>query len=86
MNPTGPVRLGKFGPAIVMEYVRGMNLWNFIKNHSRGYTRTEWLQLCVDLAEGLYKIHKSGFLHNDLKMDNILLQKKKDGTLVSAVD
>ncbi len=36
-------------------------------------TPTLLLQLLVDVSKGLQFIHSSGFLHNDIKLDNIVL-------------
>ena len=78
----GPVRLGKLGPGIVMELVSGPNLWQFIQQPPPNFFRADWLELAANLADCLHKIHDTGYLHNDLKMDNIIIQTQKDGSLV----
>ena len=78
----GPVRLGKLGPGLVMELVTGPNLWQFIQNPPDNFTRSDWLELAANLADCLHKIHDTGYLHNDLKMDNIIIHTQKDGSLV----
>ena len=78
----GPVRLGKLGPGIVMELVSGPNLWQFIQNPPHNFTRADWLELAANLADCLHKIHDTGYLHNDLKMDNIIIQTQTDHLLV----
>ena len=78
----GHVRLGKLGPGIVMELVSGPNLWQFIQNPPQNFTRADWLELAANLADCLHKIHDTGYLHNDLKMDNIIIVTQADGLLV----
>ena len=79
----GPVKLVKLGPGIVMEYVSGQNLWHFIQKPPNNFTRADWLEIAANLADCLHKIHDTGYLHNDLKMDNIIIQVQRDGSLVS---
>ena len=79
----GIARLGKLGPGIVMELVKGPNLWQFIQKPPNSFTKADWLELAANLADGLHKIHDSGYLHNDLKMDNIIIQTQSDGSLVN---
>ena len=38
------------------------------------------LQVAIDIAEGMKPLHSSGFLINDLKCDNILLQQVNNST------
>ena len=36
-----------------------------------------WLSICCDITEALDHIHKKGFLHCDLKTDNVLVSRNK---------
>ncbi|XP_071491725.1 uncharacterized protein [Diadema antillarum] len=42
-------------------------------------THTNWLQLALDICKGLDIIHQRGYLMNDLKEDNVLLDKSSSG-------
>ncbi|XP_072045890.1 uncharacterized protein [Amphiura filiformis] len=36
----------------------------------------DWIMVCRDMANGLDALHKKGFLHCDVKMDNVLLWRE----------
>ncbi len=36
----------------------------------------DWIMVCRDMANGLDALHKKGFLHCDMKMDNVLLWRE----------
>lgn len=36
----------------------------------------DWIMVCRDMATGLDALHKKGFLHCDMKMDNVLLWRE----------
>ena len=65
------------GPGIVMEYIDGYTLTEFLaKNPSR-----KLRQRAVDqLLDAVAYLHKKGVVHNDLKPDNILISRV-DNTL-----
>ena len=86
MDCEGVVRYYSFelhpqlGPVIVMEYVDGYTLQDYLnKGRSDGSELPplhERLKISMDIAESLAMIHGGGVLHRDLKPDNILIRKR----------
>ncbi len=37
----------------------------------------EWISILLDIAEGLFHVHQKGFLHCDVKSNNVLVSGKK---------
>ena len=60
------------GPAIVMEYVEGVSLDEFIASNPSRTCRKAVLQ---DILDGVDYLHHRGILHNDLKPANILITR-----------
>ena len=69
-EPNSPV-----GPGIVMEYVDGRNLNEFLAENPSHDTRC---RVFAQLLEVVAFIHKNGIIHNDLKPENILITKAND--------
>lgn len=71
------VRALEFGeaegrPFIVLEYVDGIDLWDYIVE--RGRLRSEEaVRLITQVAEGLHEAHQKGIIHRDVKPNNILI-------------
>ena len=42
-----------------------------------GMSIADWLRICYDIADGLDHMHQKGYLHCDLKTNNVLISKKK---------
>ncbi|MFC1771611.1 serine/threonine-protein kinase [Candidatus Margulisiibacteriota bacterium] len=60
---------------LAMEYIEGKNLGSaFSKNNLNLINKIE---LLIDIAKNLEEIHKSGITHNDLKPDNIMVNKNR---------
>ena len=58
------------GPAIVMEYIDGCTLTEFVaKEQSHEVLR----RLLVEILDAVDYLHKKGLIHNDLKPENILV-------------
>lgn len=58
------------GPAILIEYIEGVTLTEFLKEKPSLAVRKRLLGEILDAVEYL---HKKGLLHNDLKADNIIV-------------
>jgi serine/threonine protein kinase len=58
-------------PFIVLEYIRGRSLSHLLKHESLSFTATA--QLVAETAEALAHAHDHGFVHRDIKPQNILL-------------
>ena len=64
----------------VLEYETGKPLKQWWPQNKR-LPEAELLSLCRPLLDGLAVVHESGFLHRDIKPDNIYV-RKEDGSLV----
>lgn len=65
-------------PCIVMEYVKGVSIKDYVREHGR-IAGNKMLLLVKPLLKSLIKIHEKGILHRDISADNILLTE--DGKL-----
>ena len=61
---------------ITMEYVSGGTLLEW-----QPKSQAAFLDVAIQIAEGLHAIHSSGFIHSDLKPQNILMVIDKNGRL-----
>ncbi|HTS84702.1 MAG TPA: cache domain-containing protein [Usitatibacter sp.] len=79
------VRVARFFEAnktayMVLEYERGQSLKAFRKNHENTPEATI-VSLLAPLLDGLEVVHNAGYLHRDIKPDNIYV-RDEDGSLV----
>ena len=40
-------------------------------------SNNEWISVLLDITEALFHVHKKGFLHCDVKSNNVLVSGKK---------
>lgn len=66
---------------IVMEYIHGQSLKGAIKSHWHP-GEAELKDLMFALMDGLSQVHERGFIHRDIKPDNILLRQNRNPVLV----
>lgn len=69
---------------IVMEFVEGKDLTLFhslLANQLELSKEKELLRLMVILSNELRKLHAKGFLHRDIKLDNLMYYTAKDGLM-----
>jgi len=64
---------------IVMEFVEGITLKNYIKRLGRPLTVSEMMQIMGPVLRGLSRVHEKNLIHRDISPDNIMLQH--DGTV-----
>jgi serine/threonine protein kinase len=67
-------------PFLVMEFVDGESLGQRIERDGR-LPEDESLRLITQVAQGLYRAHKKGLVHRDVKPDNILLNREGQAKL-----
>ncbi|MBR5103262.1 MAG: protein kinase [Bacteroidales bacterium] len=58
------------GPAIVMEYIEGCTLTEFV---AKGQSHEVLRRLLVEILDAVDYLHRKGLIHNDLKPENILV-------------
>ena len=69
----------QLGPVVVMEYVAGEGLNEYLRHNSDGGPELSARQsIAYNIALAIADIHKVGISHRDLKPDNILI-RKSDG-------
>ncbi len=60
---------------IVMEYINGVNLKDYLKNYGGKLDEATVLALMKPVFESLYQIHNAGLVHRDISPDNIMVDK-----------
>ncbi len=60
---------------IVMEYINGINLKEYLKNSGGKLDEATVLALMKPVLESLYQIHNAGMVHRDISPDNIMVDK-----------
>ena len=60
-------------PYIVMEYVRGMTLKDYIKQHGK-LTNEDAIKIGVKITEALFYAHSTNLIHRDIKPQNVLMR------------
>ena len=69
---------------IVMENMRGGELFSLIENYSSVLNEGHWCKIIKQIVLGLKDIHDLGIIHRDIKPENIFI--KDDYSISSSVD
>jgi serine/threonine protein kinase len=72
---------------IIMEYIEGMDLFEFISKKQGIFQKNTslfWL-IVNDILHGLAAIHQKGIVHCDLKPENVLIGLSPDGETIISV-
>lgn len=65
---------------VLLEYASGGDLAGLIKNSSSGKLPEFEVQKCTkSILQGIYSIHNNGYVHCDIKLQNVLLFSSKFG-------
>ncbi|CAI2386039.1 unnamed protein product [Moneuplotes crassus] len=62
---------------LVLEYVKGVSLYKYIKEKSHRLKEKEANFIFKEILKTLTYIHKNGIAHRDVKLDNILVTNEK---------
>ncbi|MCB1052449.1 MAG: serine/threonine protein kinase [Acidobacteria bacterium] len=73
-------------PYIVMEYVEGENLKQFMDRHPEGLDPKTFMTFMEQICKGLSAIHEAGIVHRDLKPNNVHVTKKGDQYHLKVLD
>lgn len=63
-------KLGKVSERLLMEYCNGGHLGSYLREECDVLKR---MRLGLQLVQGLFEMHESGYSHGDLKVENILV-------------
>ena len=75
VSAVGLEQIDDIGPCIVMEYVEGLTLKDWLHNH---HPRKERRRVAMEIAETVGYIHSKGVVHRDLKPENIIITNTGD--------
>jgi serine/threonine protein kinase len=64
-------------PCIVMEYINGKNIAEIIENRGTPLSEIEAIRYIKQVAEALIEVHSKGWLHRDVKPQNIIIRQQE---------
>ena len=71
---------------IVMEYIEGGTLGQYIKKHNFNFTEHQAENIIYQIAQGVKYLHSYGIVHRDLKPDNIMITQPNDLGVLKIMD
>ena len=71
---------------IVMEYIEGGTLGQYIKKHNFNFTEHQAANIIYQIAQGVKYLHSYGIVHRDLKTDNIMITQPNDLGVLKIMD
>lgn len=71
---------------LLTEYLAGGELKEFLKSRSKPIQESEAKTIFATLVSAIDYIHSNNVVHRDLKLENILLQKKDDPYNLKIID
>ena len=71
---------------IVMEYIEGGTLGQYIKKHNFNFTEHQAANIIYQIAQGVKYLHSYGIVHRDLKPDNIMITQPNDLGILKIMD
>lgn len=67
---------------IVMPYYKNSDLYNFLDNRAQGLPEKEALKITLQILKAAENIHKAGYVHLDIKPENIMFDKDNNVVLI----
>lgn len=67
---------------LVMDYISGMNLKEYMEKEGRIFREAELLEKIKPLLISLNLIHQKGMIHRDISPDNIIMDDNRELTLI----
>jgi len=71
---------------IAMEFVEGIDLYEFIAKKKKGLPPEETLKIIIQAARALEHAHANNIIHRDIKPSNLLLTRKNSQIVVKLTD
>ncbi|CAK81671.1 unnamed protein product (macronuclear) [Paramecium tetraurelia] len=70
----------------IMHHCKGGTLYDYLIENDQNLPEIVTKEIMRKLLEGLNHLHKLGIMHRDLKLDNIMLLRKKDPNSIRIMD
>lgn len=67
---------------IVMPYYKNSDLYNFLDNKAQGLSEKEALKIILQLLKAAKNIHNAGYVHLDIKPENVMFDKYNNVVLI----
>jgi serine/threonine protein kinase len=83
-QPAAETSFGRVWPLVAVEYAPFGTLRRYLTSRKE-QTYHARLKLVQDIAQGLQALHNCGIIHSDLKPDNVLVCKDKEGNPIAKI-